>query len=131
MADVAVVSELAGLFCTPRSSFFTDENENENGAAPSLLMNAKQRKREAEKRVHEMVYALCEGEASSLVTGRAVWESACFACRKFADLPAHTRDQFVEVLSSNLSVLCAAISARCVRTREGAHAGDARASRWR
>lgn len=113
MADVAVVSELTGLFCAPRSSFFTDENENEDASA--LLMNAKQRKREDEKRVHELVYALCEGEASSLVTGKAVWESACFACRRFAHLPAHTRDQFVEVLSSNLSVLCAAISARCVR----------------
>ena len=111
MADTKVIAEVTGLLCASRASFFASDGGNDEACVGNGV-SVKQRQREEEKRVHELVYALCEGEAVSLVTSAEAWETACFACRRFSTLPAHTREQFVEVMSSNLSVLCAAISAR-------------------
>ena len=110
MADAGVLLSLSRLYSESRSDFFLSTVDGCRDSAEGG--NTKQRQREEEKRIHELVYALCEGEAGGLVTSESVWQSALFACRRFGSMPAHTRDQFVEAISSNLSVLCAAISAR-------------------
>lgn len=108
-----MLSSLTHLLSVPRSDFFLSaEIDGVVDLQDNCVANAKQKKKDDEKRVHELVYALCEGDAGALVTSGSIWQSALFACRKFGSMPSHTRDQFVEAVSSNLSVLCAAITAR-------------------